>query len=248
MRRLLASVMGLMLLGGTVQAQAEPILVTANEAVPPKSWNDEKGDPHGFAVDVAVAVLKDAGYEPSVELYPFPRALERVRNGEAILTGTFNTPERREFLEFSVPLFTDDVLLVVKKGSEFPFNSMEDLRGKRIAYQDRATYSPDFERAQQEVIIAEPDSDPPARLRKLAAGRLDAAVINPGLGALRMHADTAGIDISEFVVLERRIAQPTIHMAIAKGPDSAEKMAKINESIEKLKADGTIERLMAAYY
>jgi polar amino acid transport system substrate-binding protein len=221
-------------LAGPAGAQVgEPVLLVANKNVPPKSWLDGE-TARGFAVDASREILTKAGFKVTVEMLPFQRALELTKNGQSILTGTFYTEERTSFLYFSDPMFIDNVLLVVKKGQEFPFSGAKDLAGKRIGHQDGTIYGPLFTAALG-TFTADTDNDPAARLKKLMSGRLDAVIMNPGLGAVKMHAKTAGIDLAQLSVLPVPIDQPTIHMALAKTPENEAKLVRINKAIAELR-------------
>jgi polar amino acid transport system substrate-binding protein len=245
MRRFVIAVLSLLVLATSGEGRAEDMLIVANRAVPPKSWQDGE-TPRGFAVDVAKEVLEKAGFTPKVELYPFQRALELVKSDKAVLTGTFFTKERTDILVFSEPMFQDEVLLVVQKGKEFPFNGAADLAGKRIGHQDGTIYGPLFTAAMG-TFTPDTDNDPAARIKKLVSGRVDAIILNPGFGAVRYHASRAGIDVSELSVLPTPVDRPTIHMALAKTPENEAKMAKINEAIKDLRASGRIDEIVKSY-
>lgn len=245
MRRFFFALFSLLMLASAGETRAEEMLIVANRAVPQKSWQD--GDtPRGFAVDVAKEVLERAGFTPKIELYPFQRALELVKNNKAVLTGTFYTEERTDFLIFSEPMFHDEVILVVKKGKEFPFNGAADLAGKRIGHQDGTIYGPLFTAAMG-TFTPDTDNDPAARIKKLLSSRVDAIILNPGLGALKFHAKRAGVDVAELSVLPTPVDRPTIHMALARTPENEAKMARINKAIEELKASGRIDEIVKSY-
>jgi len=224
---------------------AETVTLTANQAVPPKSWLED-GQPRGYAVEIAEAVLRQAGFDVQVSLYPFKRALGLVTGNEAVLTGTFIVEERKNFLIFSDPIATDDVLLVVPTGKEFKFDGPDDLAGKKIAHQDGTIYGPIFEQARAK-FTSDTDNDPQTRLRKLLANRVDAAVINPGVAALKYHASKAGLDLAHFAVLPLPLDRPTIHMALARTEDNEKKMERINRAIAMLKQNGDIDRILKKY-
>ena len=62
-------------------ARADSIVLYGNVQQPPKAWLDGE-TPKGFAVEAAVAVLKRAGYDVTMTLLPFARAIARQDHGE----------------------------------------------------------------------------------------------------------------------------------------------------------------------
>lgn len=233
----------------TGQAGAETLILLGNQAVPPKAYLDKGGAPRGFAVDAAVTAIHRAGFDVEVRLYPFQRALELARQGYPYLaTGIFRTPEREEIYDYSVPLVDDLVLLVTLKGKEFTFEEFEDLKGKRIAYQQGARYGADFEAILPD-LTTETDNDPVGRLRKLAGGRVDAIVVNPGRAALVASCLKAGMMVEDFSILPRPVASLPNHLIIAKRPgtENAEILRRIDKAIGELRSEGVLDAIMSAY-
>ena len=58
-------------------ARADSIVLYGNSEQPPKAWL-EGGAPKGFAIDASVEVLKRAGYDVTVTLLPFARAMQKA--------------------------------------------------------------------------------------------------------------------------------------------------------------------------
>lgn len=231
------------LLAGTVHA--ETVTLRGNNNVAPKAWQ-EGSTPRGYAVDAAVAVLREAGLQPEVKLAPFAQAMELALTDGGVVTGVFHTKERAEKYLFSSNLVDDTVLVVVKKGKEFKLDTAADLAGKRVGYQEGARFGQEFEDAVKSFTSVT-DNDPKVRLKRLLDGELDAAIINPGLGALAMNSKAAGLEMREFSALPTPIALLPNYMVMAKGPANEATMARINAAIKKLSADGTLQKIRANY-
>jgi polar amino acid transport system substrate-binding protein len=235
----------LFMLLAAASAQAEPITLFGADNLPPKSWQDDN-EPRGYAVDAATEALTRAGYQPVVKLEPWPRAIEDTRAGNGIITHFSKTPERERLFEFSVPLVYDRIVVVVRKGREFPFASVKDLIGKRVGVLRGVAYGGDWTAARKSLTLEE-DLDAVARLGKLVRDRLDAAVISSGSAGLEIAVRKAGLDSSQFTVLAVPILEDPNYLAIAKGPDSARTMAGINAAIAAMRGDGSIDRIMEKY-
>ncbi len=230
--------------GGAI---AEPVKVFANDAVPPKSWR-EGAQTRGYVVDATREAFRRAGVELNLEAAPFKRAFTLGEAGEGWLTGVFKTPDREKIFLFSEPVGTDEVILVTLKGREFAFETPEDLKGKRIGYQDGASYGSFFVEAQKQ-FQGDADSNPRQRLQKLLAGRLDAAIINPGEAALAYHLKALGEPMDKVTVLPKRIAVEANYLVVARSQAAAAAplLEKINASLKAMAADGTLDGIMEAY-
>ena len=80
-------------------ARADSIVLYANSQQPPKAWLDGE-TPKGFAVEAAVEVLKRAGYDVTVTLLPFARAMQKTTEG-GVMTGVFQSAERAKVYDYS---------------------------------------------------------------------------------------------------------------------------------------------------
>lgn len=245
MKTMLMAVAGL-LIAAHAQA-ADPVKLFANDAVPPKAWRDG-AQTQGYVVDATREAFRRAGVDLALEAAPFKRAYAQGEAGEGWLTGIFKTPEREKIFLFSEPVGTDEVIMVTARGKEFAFDKPEDLKGKRIGFQDGASYGSFFIEAQKH-FQGDPDSNPRQRLQKLLAGRLDAAMINPGEAALAYHMKALGEPMDKVAVLPKRVAVEPNYIVVARSQAEAAApvLEKINVALKAMAADGTLEKIMDSY-
>jgi polar amino acid transport system substrate-binding protein len=240
------AVLGLaaMLLSGA-PARAEPVTLFGNSEQPPKAWLDH-GTPRGFGIDTAVEVLKRAGFEPSVSLLPYARALEEVKQG-GIMTGVFKSDDGARFYDYSDPVVYEEVVMVVRMGKDFPFTSVADLRGKKVGMQVAFFYGSEFD-AMLPQLATEADASPSTRLKKLAAGRIDVALLNPGRASVANSATDGGVLLDELTVLPKPLARLANHLVIGKGmPGGADILGRINRAIAAATSDDTLAKIMDSY-
>lgn len=228
-------------------AAADLVKIFANDSVPPKAWREGE-QPKGYVVDAATEAFRRAGVAFQLEALPLKRAYAQAEAGEGWLTGIFKTPEREKIFLFSEPVGFDEVILVVAKGRAFKFETAEDLKDKRIGHQDGASYGTFFVEAQKH-FKSDADSNPRQRLQKLLAGRLDAAIINPGEAALAYHMKALGEPMEKVTVLPKRIATEANYLVVARTQEAAARpiLLKVNEALKAMAADGALEQIMAAY-
>jgi polar amino acid transport system substrate-binding protein len=232
-------------LAGTVPVQADSITLYGNSEQPPKAWLDD-GTAKGFVVEAALEVLNRAGYSVDVKLLPFARAMQEVTTG-GVLTGVFYSSERAKLYYYSTPLVYDEVVVVVAKGKEFPFEKAADLAGKRVGLQNGFFYGDDFASVLPNLTV-DSDASPVVRMKKLSAGRIDVALINPARAAFATSIKEAGLSPDEFVVLPKPMAKLANYLIVGKQvAGGSETLARINKAIAEAETDGTLTKIMAKY-
>jgi polar amino acid transport system substrate-binding protein len=226
-------------------ARAESITLYGNSEQPPKAWLDN-GTPRGFAVEASIEVLKRAGFDVTVSLLPFARAMQQTTEGN-IMTGVFYSAERAKLYDYSDPLVFDDVAIIVAKGKEFPFEKPADLIGKKIGLQGSFFYGDDFA-AILPQLSTDGDTSPSLRLKKLAAGRVDVALINPGRTAFLNSAKEAELSPDAFTALPKPLAKLANHLVVGKNvAGGRDVLARVNKAIAASSADGALAKIMAKY-
>ena len=93
----------------------------------------------------------------------------------------------------------------------------------------------------------EEDDHAESRLKKLLLDRVDAAIISSGTVGVRLAAERAGLDPSAFTILPTPLIVDPNYIGIAKGPDSARKLERINAAIAAISRDGITRRIMEKY-
>lgn len=230
---------------GASAARADSIVLYGNSQQSPKAWLE--GDtPKGFVVEAAVEVLKRAGYDVTVTLLPFARAMQKATEG-GVMTGVFQSAERAKVYDYSQPLVYEDVVVAVAKGKEFAFAKASDLTGKKIGLQDTFFYGDEFAAAAPQLTL-DNDSSPSVRAKKLSAGRIDAALFNPGKSAVANSAKEAGLSADELTVLPKPLAKLGNYLIVGKNvAGGTETLTRINKAIAAATADGTLAKIMAKY-
>lgn len=180
----------------------------------------EQGRPVGFLIEVLRRVEAEGLASFDVQLAPWKRAYVMAERGEGGLIGVSRNLEREAVFDFSRPVYADDIRIVVLKGQEFEFRDLNDLRGKRLGGVTGASYGERVDAAiQRGVVTVERDIGQTGRLRKLLAGRLDAALIGNGergfAWVLASHPDLAQ-NRGRFVLLPVPLTQDPLHLAFAK--------------------------------
>jgi polar amino acid transport system substrate-binding protein len=160
-----------------VRPQVNSIVVAVEDGAAP--WSRPDGT--GYANDVVVAAFKAVGVDVDLRVVPYARCKRMALNGE--VPACFNTSPSPEFaglLELSAqPLFIINAGYFYNVNKPVKATRQENLPPKTvvgtvIGYE----YPPSFDRLKQQgVIVVEESPSEDINLRKLAAGRIDLALL-----------------------------------------------------------------------
>jgi polar amino acid transport system substrate-binding protein len=200
-------------------------------------------DPKGFEVDFADAIAKELGV-PKVQwvntpfsglFSPAPKDFDMAINEVTI------TEERSQVVDFSVPYFDANQGFLIKKGGPAEgVTSIAEMKDLLFGFQ-AATTGGDY--IQDEI---QPNEDPRefttlgAAAQALANGQIDAFLMDVAIGAEIVKERGDEVDMTgQFVTNEQ------YGVVFEKGNPLR---TQVNEAIEAIKADGTLERLQAKWF
>ncbi|MEF7614936.1 transporter substrate-binding domain-containing protein [Aquincola sp. MAHUQ-54] len=241
--------LAVMLVAGPPQAQAgaETIVVYGSDQFPPVSYLAE-GKAEGVFPAILARLEKETGDRYDIKLMPWARAYWMAEQGKGAVANISWNSEREKFLDFSVPIYPAEVVLVVKKGQEFPFTKLSDLHGKRIGAGLGSSYRDEVDQAIASGLI-KVDRDPNqlSRLNKLLAGRVDAIFVGtgrPGVKAMVESAPQPQALEEQLVVLPRPVTVDPLYLAIPKSMNKKDALARLNAAYLKLRNSGQLDDLL----
>ena len=202
---------------------------------PASGLNPQTRAPEGFAVEIAQALAADVGL--LVEFRPMPfgelQASLLDRQIDAI-AGSFGiTAERQKIVDFTRSYGSYRDILVVNAANAGVYRSVADLRGMRIATSRGSSYVKPLEDAGAILSLS---SSPMETFGKLETGQVDGAIENElQLGYLLRRSGR-----TDFRRVETY--QPILvgHLAFAVRKGDADLLLKLDRSLAKLDAAGTV--------
>lgn len=225
---------------------AEKLVVRGDDSYPPVI-HSHNGRPSGFLVTILQRVAVLTGDQYDIQLSPWKRAYEMASRGEGGVIGVSFNQERAKLFDFSKPVYDDDIQIVTLKTRTFTYNRLEDLRGKTIGGVLGASYGDSVDSALASgLFVVERDVGQAGRLRKLLAGRLDAAFIGNGVagldGVMNSHDDLR-TNRAKFSVLATPLTRDPLHLAFAKSMNKREALDRFDAAVDKLRKSGELKRL-----
>ncbi|MFZ6690039.1 substrate-binding periplasmic protein [Undibacterium sp. SXout11W] len=145
---------------------------------------NEKGEQVPIPVDtqkVFTYIKKNMGNNVVFKQYPWARALKMAEDGAGVIWGISKNEERLKKFRFSLPVFSDRVLLVTKCKDKANYSSINNLKGKVIGLVRGTIYGNELDRMRNDFYYADFDNNRiESRLQKLMYGRVDALFFYSG--------------------------------------------------------------------
>ena len=219
-------------------------LVGTDAAYAPFESQDEKGQIVGFDIDIVSAIAQKAGIEVKFVNTPWEGIFNALNQGDRdlLVSSITITDARRNSMDFSAPYFDAHQLIAVKADSKV--SRFDDLKRLKVGVQNGTTgdeavsklqgkNSPDIKRFEST----------PLALKELEAGGVDAVVADNGVVTNYVN-NNAG---SKFkTVNDPGFAPEQYGLAVKQG--NADLLAKLNQGLAAIKADGTYDRIYAKYF
>lgn len=244
----MAGTLALLSLFGLAHAQTR-LSVAGDVAFPPYSYLVE-GQPTGIDVDILAELSRRTGIEFDIQLMPFKRVIETLRDGRVdAAMAVLRSAERESFAIFTGVLHNSTYALFVVQGSSLSFEGLESLRGRQIGKVRGFLMGEAFdaEVAAGKIRLSE-TATAEQTLRMLLAGRVDA--ISGQVVVTRYIARELGLadrisalprpllpDRPSFLVLSRQ----------APVPDKEALAQRLKLALDTMHKDGSVQRIEARY-
>ncbi|MHC2468493.1 ABC transporter substrate-binding protein [Bradyrhizobium embrapense] len=195
----------------------------------------------GIMVDLATEIGKDAGFTVQIEPMQFSALIPSLTANkiDIIAAAMFATAARKEVIDFSEPVYTYGEGLVVPKADTKAYASQEDLKGTVVGAQVGTAFVDALKKTGLFSEVKVYDTIPDI-LRDVNAGRLKAGFADYPILAYNLQqgnfADVRLVDGYKPVTVG------TVAIGVRKS--DTELLAKINTSLAKLKANGTIAKIL----
>ncbi len=226
-------------------AHAETYRVGSTPTGVPFTFLDTKTNSvQGVMVDLMNAIAKDQGFAVQIQAMPFSTLIPSLTGSkiDIICAALGMTPQRAEVVAFTDPVYAYGEAMVVNAKDDRRYGGLEDLKGQIVGTQVGTVYVEPLRKTGlfSEVRVYDSLADV---LRDVGFGRIRA-----GFGDFPMIAYQVSQGVHKDVRLvkdHKPTVEVKIGMAVRKGDDALR--AKLNGSLAKLKADGTLDRILAKW-
>lgn len=234
------------LLGSTAaQAQDKVLKVGSTPTGVPFTFLDTKTNTiEGIMVDLIKAIAADAGFKVEVEGMPFATLIPSLTGNkiDIIAAAMYITPPRKEVIDFSEPIYTYGEGLFVSKKDTKEYTKLEELKGFTVGAQKGTAY---VEPLQKSGLFADVKiyDNIPAILADVNAGRIQAGFADKPIVAYNLQQGL----FPEARLVKGYTSTLVGSVGIGVRKADAELLKRINASLDKLKKNGTVDKILAKW-
>ena len=207
---------------------------------PPFTYHDASGKLVGFDVDIAREIAKRIGVKAEFVEGRWDGLVAGLdaNRYDAVINQVSITPERKAKYDFSEPYIAPKIVLIVNKNNT-EIHTFPDLKGKKTALTLTSSFAQDARKLGADVVGTDGFDQ---SIALVIQGRAD-ATINSNLSFLdfKKHEPDAPVK----VVAEKTNAEQEAVLIRKNNPELRE---EINNAIEKIKDDGTYQRISIKYF
>lgn len=220
------------------------LTMSTNASFPPYEMVADDGSFEGIDVEVAGAIAEKLGLELQVDDMGFDAALQAAQTGKSdmVMAGVTVTEERQAVMDFSNSYANGVQVVIVKEGS--PIQTVDDLANANMIGCQMGTTGYIFcsdtpENGGFGEDHVTPYDDGAAAVQALMNGQIDAVVID-NKPAQEYVAANPGLKI-----LDGEFTNEDYAIGVAKGNTAL--LDAINDALEELSNDGTIQSIVDKY-
>ncbi|WP_413154697.1 transporter substrate-binding domain-containing protein [Bartonella sp. cb54] len=230
----------------TQLANAKMLKIASEGSYPPFSYIDSNNKLHGFDIDISYALCEKMNVECTITTQDFDGIIPGLlaKKYDAIIASLAPTQERLQKIDFTDAYYNTELAVIVTKNSGIKEISAKAFKGKNLGVQSNTTqaaYAEDHYASEGVNIKLYPTAIEVNR--DLVSHRLDVIIFDK-LQALNW-LENEGKDCCLLLGTLQGTKAP-IAIGIRQNNNDLKNM--FNEAIEKIRADGTYNRIMKKYF
>ncbi len=222
----------------------EKLIIVVGDACPPYMYGSMEKAKGLYSV-IIKEIFATVGIDTTVLSYPWKRAFIMAKNGEAVVGGIFKTEERLKIFDYTDYIYEEKLSIYVKKGNTFHYNSISDLKGKLVGVNRGWSYGEVFDNAAKKGIFKTQEVDSNiSNLKNLILGRIDCVIIGKLSVDQIIQQENFEDEIEEVphsVIINKS------YVAFAKKLNQQHLIEKFNFLLEKMKKDGSYNKMINSF-
>ncbi|WP_421866107.1 substrate-binding periplasmic protein [Motiliproteus sp.] len=227
---------------GADSPPTRPLLIAAPEFAP---YVDSQLDGSGWAWEVLEAAFEGSGYQPKLQILPWPRAVRMVEEGA--LDGLYianRTVERERWALFSDVVGDEVAVFWRHRNNPLSYRDFNDARGLKLgALRD----SVQLQTLQGQGFDALALNDFEQGFQLLIRRRIDLMLADRYVIGHLLQADGQPLQ-PQVVPLYPAVAARSFHLAVSrKRIDSRPVIEAFNQGLERVRNDGRYRQILLRY-
>ncbi|HMK80051.1 MAG TPA: ABC transporter substrate-binding protein [Xanthobacteraceae bacterium] len=241
---LAALALAAMALAAPVQAQTVLKVGSTPTGIPFTFLDTKTNTIQGVMVDLVTEVGKDAGFQVQIEPMQFSALIAALTANkiDLISAAMYISAARKEVIDFSEPVYSYGEGLVVPKTDTKDYKAFEDLKGETVGAQVGTVYVEPLKKSGLFADVKVYDTIPDI-MRDVNTGRLKAGFADYPI--LAYNVKLGNFPELRLVTSYKSTILGSIGIGVRKS--DGELLQKVNASLAKLKANGTIDKILAKW-
>ncbi|MFL1407301.1 substrate-binding periplasmic protein [Marinobacter sp. M1N3S26] len=208
---------------------------------------DSSLDNHGLLAQIISEAYGNVGISVDYSFLPWSRALSMAHHGNYDGSAAWScTPSRSDDFHFSQPILPLYYVFFVRKGSQFHWQEIDDIKGLTIgltqdyAYGDQLTSAVD-----RGLVNTDMTASDESNFRKLRAGRIDLFPMDPLTGLQMIDQLFSEAEARQLTYHPRPIHQASYHLIFSRQQDNGGELARqFNQGLETLRVSGRLDEIL----
>ncbi|MBV8838905.1 MAG: amino acid ABC transporter substrate-binding protein, partial [Alphaproteobacteria bacterium] len=198
----------------------------------------------GVMVDLITEIGKDAGFQVQIEPMQFSALIAALTANkiDLISAAMYISPARKEVIDFSEPVYSYGEGLVVAKTDGKEYKTFEDLKGETVGAQVGTVYVEPLKKTGLFTDVKVYDTIPDI-MRDVNTGRLKAGFADYPI--LAYNIKLGNFPEARLVASYKSTIMGSIGIGVRKSDHDL--LNRVNQSLFKLKANGTIDKILAKW-
>lgn len=231
----------LFLLTSSVVFGAEKVKLSSLEWPPYTGQGLPEG---GASIKVAKSAFAAMGYELEVEFYPWQRAVDMANQGRTAgyFPEYYSADIEKDFI-FSARMGDSPLGLIEPAGAGTAWSSLDDLKAKTIGVVSGYVNTEEFDAmAASGALTTDESSDDTTLIRKVAAGRMDLAVMDRHVFDYLVTNDPELSSAKASVSFNGKLLEEKgLFICFARTPEGEKLAAIFNEGLTKIDANAIMK-------
>ena len=213
-------------------------------------WSPYLGErlPHqGIASRIVAEAFALEGVTVQWEFHPWARSLQLAERGQRAGTAVwlYNDQRERQFF-ISDPVIDSAYYLFHRKGSDFDWQTVDDLRGLRIAGTRGYDYGEAFQQAEAAgALKVQRITSDQQGLRQLLAKRIDLFPVDKVVGFDMLHQHFSAAERAQLSFHPKPLRSDSLHLLLSREvPGNAELIERFNRGLAQLRDSGKVTQYL----
>ncbi|CAM3617532.1 ArtJ [Bordetella sputigena] len=214
---------------------------TTPSSIPNAFLDVKTNEIKGVMPDVIRAIAQREGFDVSFDIIPFPALIQSVvsKKIDLIVAGMTPTPKRAEVIDFSQPVAELGKGIIVPASDKRKYETIQDLKGTVVGSGAGEDTTAELIKLGifKEVKSYNTGAD---MARDVGLGRIAAAFNDYPIWKAQEAAGT----LQGCRVVDGFMPLKKVPIAFGVSKDNPELLSKVNDGLAKVKADGTLDKIL----